>query len=93
MGIKKMNLSALYGVLLLGTLLCRVEGGFMTKKCANGCDKPVKAPSKVLCEDCLAQLDVKFHNLFQKWAKHDDERKTKIWEETGQCTQEKQKRG
>ncbi len=33
------------------------------KKCCNGCDKPPKRPSYVLCEDCLRALDKKMHDL------------------------------
>jgi hypothetical protein len=33
------------------------------KKCCNGCDAPVQAPSKVLCKECLAKLDAKFEAL------------------------------
>lgn len=29
------------------------------KKCCNGCDKPPKPPSWVLCEDCFKKLDEK----------------------------------
>lgn len=33
------------------------------EKCCNGCDKPPKKPSWVLCEDCLAALDKKMTGL------------------------------
>jgi len=33
------------------------------KRCCNGCDKPPKPPSWVLCEDCFAKLDAKMEAL------------------------------
>ncbi len=33
------------------------------KSCCNGCPKPPKPPSWVLCEDCFAKLDAKMEAL------------------------------
>jgi len=34
-------------------------------KCCNGDGRPVKAPSKVLCAECLAKLSEKMNNLLK----------------------------
>ena len=31
--------------------------------CANGCNKPVKMPSRVLCAKCLDALNEKMHRI------------------------------
>lgn len=36
----------------------------VSRTCSNGCDRPVKAPSKVLCAECLDVLDKKMRALF-----------------------------
>ena len=33
------------------------------KRCANGCDKPPKPPSLVICEDCLGVIGRRFKRL------------------------------
>jgi len=38
------------------------------KSCANGCDAPVQAPSKVLCKKCLDELSEKFKQLAERYA-------------------------
>ena len=37
------------------------------EKCCNGCPKPPKAPSLVLCEDCLAKLNAKLEAFFESY--------------------------
>jgi len=37
------------------------------EKCCNGCPKPPKAPSLVLCENCLAKLNAKWEALFERY--------------------------
>jgi len=33
------------------------------RMCVNGCNKPVQKPSKVLCKECLSELNKKFESL------------------------------
>ena len=37
-------------------------------KCAHGCNKPPKPPSKVLCEDCLEKVSASFDIMIKKMA-------------------------
>lgn len=43
------------------------------EKCCNGCDKPPKRPSLVLCEDCLKKLDKKMNTLLAGKIERDTE--------------------
>jgi hypothetical protein len=52
------------------------------KKCANGCDAPPQAPSKVLCKECLEKLDIRFRALARRWAPKGEEKKMKIFRKT-----------
>jgi len=36
------------------------------KWCANGCNKPPKPPSLVICEDCLNAISNKFQEMIDK---------------------------
>ena len=36
------------------------------KWCANGCNKPPKPPSLVICEDCLDAISNKFQEMIDK---------------------------
>lgn len=38
------------------------------KSCCNGCRKPPKPPSWVLCEDCFAKLDQQMKDLVKEMA-------------------------
>lgn len=42
------------------------------KKCVNGCDAPIKKPSKVLCEKCLAKLSAKFDKIGRDMARPEE---------------------
>ena len=35
----------------------------VARMCVNGCQKPVHAPSKVLCLECFKKLSAKFDRL------------------------------
>jgi hypothetical protein len=37
------------------------------KKCSNGCDAPPKAPSWVLCADCMHKLREKMQRIVDEW--------------------------
>ena len=36
------------------------------KKCANGCDAPPQAPSKVVCKECLDKLGIQWRALAKR---------------------------
>jgi hypothetical protein len=36
------------------------------KRCANGCHKPPKPPSLVICEDCLSGISDKLTQMIKK---------------------------
>jgi hypothetical protein len=36
------------------------------EKCANGCDKPPKEPSKIICEDCQKRLIDRLNEAIKK---------------------------
>jgi len=40
-------------------------------KCVNGDGRPVKYPSKILCAECLKELDKKIHLLLKKVKKNE----------------------
>lgn len=39
-------------------------------QCVNGCNKPVKSPSKVLCENCLKEITKKLEEIMKKFDRH-----------------------
>jgi hypothetical protein len=42
------------------------------KRCANGCDKPPKPPSLVICEDCLKGISEKMEQMIAKMERQDE---------------------